>query len=115
MACPPRFNPDRGNNFLELKAAFLAFQALVPSVKGPHICFGIDNCTAMPHLNKLRDTRSQTLLNLAIVFQNYALNRNLVASAIHIPGKLNVLADHKSRIFKDSVEWMLNPCISGEW
>ena len=28
-------------NFLKLKAAFLAIQALILSVKGPHICFGI--------------------------------------------------------------------------
>ena len=28
------------------------------------------------------------------------LNRNLIISAIHIPGKLNVLADHKSRNFQ---------------
>ena len=36
---------------------------------------------------------------------------NLIILAIHIPGKLNVLADHKSRIFKDSIDWMLNPSI----
>ena len=62
MGCPPRFNPDREKivkkgpvptNFLELKAAFLGFQALVPSVKGPHICFGIDNQRAMSHINEL--------------------------------------------------------------
>ena len=98
-------------NFLEIKAAFLAFQALVPSVKGSHICFGIDNCIAMSHINKLGDTHSQNLSNLAIELWNYALNRNLIISAIHIPGKLNVLADHKSRIFNDSIEWMLNPRI----
>ena len=98
-------------NFLELKAAFLAFQALVPSVKGPHICFGIYNHTAMSHINKLGGTRSQNLSNLAIELWNYALNRNLIISAIHIPGKLSVLADHKSRIFNDSIEWMLNPRI----
>ena len=121
MGCPPRFNPDRGKmvkkeasshiNFLKLKAAFLAFQVLVPSVKGPHICFGIDNCTAMSHINKLGGTRSQKLPNLEIEIWNYALNGNLIISAIHIPGKLNVLADHKSRIFKDSIEWTLNPSI----
>ena len=43
------------------------FQALVPSVKGPHICFGRDNCTAMSHINKLGGTQSQTLSNLAIM------------------------------------------------
>ena len=118
MGCPPRFNPDRGKmvkkkasshiNFLELKAAFLAFQAFVPSVKGPHICFGIDNHTAMSHINKLGDTQSKKLSNLAIELWNCAQNRNLIISAIHIPGKLNVLADHKSRSFKDSIEWMAN-------
>ena len=99
------------HKLLELKAAFLAFQALLPSVKGPHICFGIDNCTAMSHINKLGGTHSQNLSNLAIELWNYALNRNLIISAIHTPGKLNVLADHKSRILNDSIEWMLNPRI----
>ena len=98
-------------NFLELKAAFLAFQALVPSVKGPNVCFGIDNRTAISHINKLGGTQSQKLSNLAIELWNYALNRNLIISAIHVPGKLNVLADQKSRIFKDLIEWMLSPRI----
>ena len=97
--------------FLELKAEFLVFQALVPSVKGPHICFGRDNCTAMSHISMLGDTRSQTLSNLARELWNHALNRNLIISDIHLPGKLNVLADHKSSIFKHSTEWMLNPSI----
>ena len=101
-------------DFLELKAAFLAFQALVPSVKGPHIRFGIDNHTAMSHITKLGGTRSQNLSNLAIELWNCALNRNLVISVIHILGKLNVLADHKSRIFNDSLEWMLDPRIVRE-
>ena len=121
MGRPSGFNRDRGKwlkkeasshiNFLELKAAFLAFQALVPSVKGPHICFGIYNRTAMSHINKLGGTCSQNLSELAIELWNYALNRNLIISAIHIPGKLNVLADRKLRIFNDSIEWMLNPRI----
>ena len=68
----------------------------------------------MSHINKLGGTRSQKLSNLAIELWNYALNRNLIISAIHIPGKLNVLADHKSRIFNDSIEWMLNPSIFRE-
>ena len=68
-----------------------------------------------PHIhvsyNKLGGTQSKTLSNLAIELWNYALNRNLISSAIHIPGKLNVLAVHKSRIFKDFIEWILNPSI----
>ena len=63
----------------------------------------------MSHINKLGGTRSKKLSNLATELWNYALNRNLIISAIHIPMKLDVLADHKSRISKDSIEWMLNP------
>ena len=121
MGCPPRFNPDRGkmvkkrgqfpHKLSGTKSSIPSFQALVPSVKEPHICFGKDNRTVMSHINKLGGTQSQKLSNLAIELWNYALNRNLIISAIHIPGKLNVLADQKSRIFKDSIEWMLNPRI----
>ena len=114
MECPPRFNPDSGNmgkkrgqfahQFSEIKSSIiLALQALVPSVKGSHICFDLDNHTAMSHINKLGGTRSQTLLNLATELWNYALNRNLIVSAIHIPGKLNVLGENKSKIFKDAI------------
>ena len=38
----------------------------------------------------------------------YALDRNRVISAIHVPGKWNHIADGKSRIFHDSIEWMLD-------
>ena len=62
----------------------------------------MDSHTAMSHINKLGGTRSQTQSNLTIELWNYALNRNLIISAIHIPGKLNVLADHKSRTFQGS-------------
>ena len=65
----------------------------------------------MSHINKLGGIRSQIQSNLAIELWNHALNRNLIISVIHIPGKLNVLTDHKSRIFNDSVEWMFNPRI----
>ena len=89
----------------------------IPSILGSRsishhsICFSTDNCTAMSHTNNLGGTRSQTLSNLAKELWNYGLNRNLIISGIHIPEKLNVLADHKSRIFKDSIESMLNPSI----
>ena len=36
------------------------------------------------------------------------LDRNMVISAIHVPGKWNRIADGKSRIFHDSIEWMLD-------
>ena len=32
-------------------------------------------------------------------------------TAAHLPGRLNVLADEKSRLFDDKTEWRLNPLI----
>ena len=104
-------------NSLEQKAAFLAFLALVPSVKGPHICFGIDNRTAMSHINKLGGTWSQTLSNLAVELWNYALNRNLKISAIRIAkeGKCSNRSHAQVKNFQGFHRMdMLNPSIFRE-
>ena len=95
-------------NYLELEAAFLALRAFLPLIKGSHIQFGLDNRTAVVYINWLGGTRSQHLTALTLDIRCYALDRNMVISAIHVPGKWNRIADGKSRIFYDSIEWMLD-------
>ena len=34
---------------------------------------------------------------------------NLTLSAVYVPGIKNCIADRRSRVFNDSLEWMLNP------
>ena len=95
-------------NYLELKAAYLALRAFLPLIRGNHVQFGLDNRTAVAYINWLGGTRSQHLTALALDIWCYALDRNMVISAIHVPGKWNCIADGKSRIFHDSIEWMLD-------
>ena len=74
-------------NYLELKAAYLALRAFLPLIRGNHVQFGLDNRTAVAYINQLGGTRSQHLTALALDIWCYALDRNMVISAIHVPGK----------------------------
>ena len=67
------------------------------------------NQTAVTYINKLGGTDSHQLSLLAIEFWYFALKRNLTLSAVYVPGIKSHIADKKSRAFKDSLEWMLNP------
>ena len=98
-------------NWLELKAAFLALQAFLPQLKHQHVQIGIDNKTAMTYINKLGGTRSHRLTSLALEMWNFAADRNLTLSAVKVPGEENQIADKKSRVFQDSLEWMLHPAV----
>ena len=95
-------------NYLELKAAYLALRAFLPLIRGNHVQFGLDNRSAVAYINRLGGTRSQHLTALALDIWCYTLDRNMVISAIHVPGKWNCIADGKSRIFHDLIEWMLD-------
>ena len=95
-------------NYLELEAAYLALRAFLPLIKGNHVQFGLDNHTAVVYINRLGGTRSQHLTALALDIWCYALDRNMVISAIHVPGKWNCIADGKSRIFHNSIECILD-------
>ena len=96
-------------NVPELQVAFLAIKALLPKIDKPHVQFAIDNQTAVTYINKLGGTRSHQLSLLAIELWHFALKMNLTLSAVYVPRIKNCIADRKSRVFKDSLEWTLNP------
>ena len=98
-------------NWLELKAAFLALQAFLPQLKHQHVQIGIDYKIAMTYINNLGGTRLHRLTSLALEMWNFAADRNLTLSAVYVPGEENQIADKKSRVFKDSLEWMLHPAV----
>ena len=84
-------------------AAFLALEAFLPQLKHQHVQIGIDNKTAMTYINKLGGTHSHRLTSLALEMWNL--------SAVYVPGEENQIADKKSRVFQDSLEWMLHPAV----
>ena len=38
-------------------------------------------------------------------------DRKLTLSVVYVPGEENLIADKKSRVFQDSLEWMLHPAV----
>ena len=93
-------------NLLELKAIYFALLALCKSYENIHICIRSDSSTAVTYINR----RGGSILPLSNEAKNiwvWCFNRNIYLSAVHIPGKENVIPDYLSREFNDCSEWML--------
>lgn len=95
-------------NSLELKAIEYGLKALCESISHSHIRIKCDNTTAVAYINAKGGSRS--IINNAVTQEiwNWALDRNNLLSAEHIPGKSNTMADHESRNQNPNTEWMLN-------
>ena len=96
-------------NVLELKAAFLATKAFLKDRSNITVCRRMDNTTAVAHVNNKRGTRSPQLVNLTLELWQWCLQRSILITAQHLPGKLNNVADRESREFYDSSEWQIDP------
>ena len=96
-------------NVLELKAAFLALKSFLKNQSHKVECLRMDNTTAVAHVNNKGGTHSPCLLALTLELWQWCLERNIMISAQHVPGKLNTIADSESRVFNDSSEWKINP------
>ena len=96
-------------NLLELRAAFLALKALVPSASDIAIRLHIDNTTAVAYINKEGGTHSKALNNQAVELLSWCEARRIRVSAVHVPGVTNTIADAESRQVSDSSDWRLAP------
>ena len=76
-----------------------------------HVCLRMDNTTAIAYLNQLGGTRSLVLSNLVAELWSWALNRGMILSAEHLPGKWNTQEDQESRHYQDSSDWHLDPSL----
>ena len=68
----------------------------------------LDNSTAAAYINNLGGTVSPALTALAKSIWLWALERDLMITAQHIPGVTNMIADRKSRLEGDRSNWMLS-------
>ena len=98
-------------NVKELLAAFLALQTFVGSRRGIHVHLKMDNTTAVFYVNNMGGTHSQVLVDLTSQIWDWAMDRDMTLTAEYLPGRLNVRADHESRLRGDSSEWKLDPRI----
>ena len=97
-------------NCLELKAVIFALQHWAPVLQGHQVMIAKDNSTVVSYINKQGGTRSPTLLRLTVDLFLWLEAQNIIVRARHIPGCLNVLADHLSRPNQPMpTEWSLHP------
>ena len=68
------------------------------------VCLRIDNTTAIAHVNCKGGTRPTCLTALALELWRWCLERDVVISAQHVPGKLNTITDTESRVLNDNSE-----------
>ena len=84
-------------NCLELKAVTCALQHRAPLLQGHQVMVATDNLTVVSYINKQGGTRSTSLLRLTIELFLWLESQDIIVRARHIPGCLNVIADHLSR------------------
>ena len=96
-------------NVLELKAAYLAIKAFLKDRTNIVVCLRMDNTTAVAHVNNKGGTRSPQLVSLTLELWQWCVQKSILITAQHLPGKLNSAADRESREFYDSSEWQIDP------
>ena len=97
-------------NCLEFKAIIFALQHWAPLLQGRQVMIATDNSTVVSYINKQGGTCSPTLLCLTVDLLLWLESQNIVVWARHIPGFLNVIADHLSRPDQPiPTEWSLHP------
>ena len=97
-------------NCLELKAVVSALQHCSPVLQGHQVMIATVNSTVVSYINKQGGTHSPTLLRLTVELLLWLEAQIIIVRARHIPGCLNVIADHLSRRIQPiSTEWSLHP------
>ena len=96
-------------HLLELKAIFLALQALCNHMQNRHIKVLCDNTTAVSYIRNIGGTKSCSCNDITREIFMWCIDRQLTLSISHLPGKLNTEADKASRVFHNSnTEWSLD-------
>ena len=95
-------------NCLELKAVIHALQHWAQVLQGHQVMIATDNSTVVSYINKQGGTHS--LLRLTVELLLWLEAQNIIVRARHIPGCLNMIADHLSRPNQPiPTEWSLHP------
>ena len=98
-------------NCLDLLAATLAVKTFLKGQINKRVLLLLDNQTAVAYVNNLGRTVSTQAMRLARELWMWCLERVILLTAQHLPGKENIIADTESRVMRDRSDWMLNPSI----
>lgn len=95
-------------NYLETLAAGLGIKSFCMNKRNVHVMVRIDNTTAVAYLNHMGGCKSTMCDKMSRDIWQWCISRNIWVSAAHVPGRLNTIADERSRKFNDRTEWKLN-------
>lgn len=100
---------ERNNhiNILEMMAIFQAIKSFILEISNNHIMILCDNTTAVSYITNMGGIKSISCDKVSKQIWLFCI-KTIWLSCSHIPGKLNTLADLKSRKFNDKLEWKLN-------
>lgn len=102
---------NRHINELEILAVHFGLSSFMTELKGKHVCVKSDNTTTVCYINSMGGTKSTECNALTKSIWLLCIENDIWLTACHLPGKLNVDADHNSRHFNDKTEWHLRPDI----
>jgi hypothetical protein len=91
--------------------ALYAIQSFAAVSESIAIKIYLDNVTAVAYINHGGGTRSKALTQLSTTLTAWCESRNIAIEAVHLSGKLNVIADEESRAGPDASDWKLNPSV----
>ena len=96
---------------LELKAVLLGLKSWFTDQSNVHIRIKSDNTTAVAYVNNKGGVKSLDCHRIALEIWSWAIDRDIIITAEHLPGSKNVLADKASRVFDMNTEWELNEIV----
>ncbi|CAG2203473.1 unnamed protein product [Mytilus edulis] len=100
-------------NILELKAIYFSIISLCCHIERTHICVKSDSSTAVNYINN-QGGSVLPLLEITKQIWHWCIKNKVLLSAVHIPGKENIIPDNLSRNFNDTSEWKLNESVFNE-
>jgi hypothetical protein len=98
-------------NVRELKAGEFGIRSFKDICRKKSVKLQMDNTTAVACINRMGTTRSLRLLAVTKEIWEFALSQQIMITAVHLAGTLNVDADTQSRHFDDKSDWRLNPTV----
>ena len=104
------YRPQAPHQLPGAQGGYLRPTALGSSAAGPPGHDRHDNSTVVSYINKQGGTHSTSLLRLTVEFFLWLESQGIIVRARHIPGCMNVIADHLSRPNQSiPTEWSLHP------
>ena len=95
-------------HYLEMLAAYFSLNAFITVIFKKPVELMIDNTVAVPCTNKTVTCHSRVINNLVKDIWKLCFENNVWVPTVHIPGKLNAIADLQSRIKHRHTEWSHN-------